>query len=80
MYGIHMDCSMWTVPWNPYGLVHVECSMDSIWTGPWIPYGIVHGFTIKIQRALHCPILSSWNPLESLWIFGVYVESMWIFL
>jgi hypothetical protein len=31
-------------------------------------------------RALHCPILSSWNPPESLWIFGVYVESMWIFL
>ena len=57
VHGIHMDCSMWTVPWIPYGIVHGftikihwkfhGIHMESIWTGPWNPYGFNRGYGLK---------------------------------
>src|SRR6266446_10867508 len=52
VHGIHMDCSMWTGAWIPYGIVHGfsikihwkfhGIHMESTWTGAWNPYGMVH--------------------------------------
>jgi hypothetical protein len=41
---------------------------------------LLNDMVMIIEEGFTLPILSSWNPLEFLWICGVYVESMWIFL
>src|SRR5260370_253996 len=56
VHGIHMDCSMWTGAWIPYGIVHGfsikfhwkfhGIHMESTWTGPWNVHGMVHSMVI----------------------------------
>ena len=57
VHGIHMDCSMWTGAWIPYGIVHGfsikihwkfhGIHMESIWT----VHGPVHG----IHHSMYSP-------------------------
>jgi hypothetical protein len=61
VHGIHMDCSMWTGPWIPYGIVHGfsikihwkfhGIHMESIWT----VHGPVHGMhhSMDIPYGIH---------------------------
>jgi len=57
----------WTVPWNPYGLVHgihMNWCMEFIWTGAWNPHGM--GFYQKIhqvQDGFHVHSMD-WNPYK----------------
>jgi hypothetical protein len=41
---------------------------------------LLNNMVMIIEKGFTLPILSSWTPLESPWIFEVYMESMWIFL
>jgi hypothetical protein len=56
VHGIHMDCSMWTGAWIPYGIVHGfsikihwkfhGIHMESIWN----PYGL------SMDQSMECTI------------------------